>query len=77
MLCVCFYDNQEVLELTQRKFLRHVTSNFLSSDLEPYPYLMVVDFMTEIEKRKQQKKMQLKQKVGHCVIVKLVWTNFF
>ena len=40
-----------MLELTQRKFLRHITNSFISIDLEPYPNLFIVDFITDKEKQ--------------------------
>ncbi|WAR15320.1 PATS1-like protein [Mya arenaria] len=43
---------QEVLELTQRKLLRHITSNFINIDLEPYPNLFVIDFISEKERQR-------------------------
>ena len=54
---------QEVLELTQRKFLRHITSNIISVDSEPYPSLIVVDFLSKdnkltLENTKKQRKLR-------------------
>ena len=42
---------QEVLELTQRKFLRHIYKSVSSEESEPYPRLMVVDFLREKERK--------------------------
>ena len=52
---IVFTHLQEVLELTQRKFLRHITTSIISNDLEPYPCLFVVDFISDKEKESWQK----------------------
>ena len=42
---------QEVLELTQRKFLRHMTTSIASNDVEPFPILIIVDFLSETDRQ--------------------------
>ncbi|KAL4233400.1 hypothetical protein ACF0H5_008081 [Mactra antiquata] len=49
---------QEVLELTQRKFLRHLNNSYITNDLEPYPTLFVVDFLSDKEKADYEKARQ-------------------
>ncbi|CAL1544120.1 unnamed protein product [Lymnaea stagnalis] len=43
---------QEVLELTQRKLLRHITMYSVSMDLESYPRLILIDLKTNLERPK-------------------------
>ena len=45
-----FFLLKEVLELTQRKFLRHMAKG-VSEESEPYPRLLVVDFLREKERQ--------------------------
>ncbi|GFN74887.1 leucine-rich repeat serine/threonine-protein kinase 1, partial [Plakobranchus ocellatus] len=40
---------QEVLELTQRKLLRHISMYSESVDIEPYPRLVLVDIINDIK----------------------------
>ena len=49
--------------MTQRKFLRHMTKSGSSEESEPYPRLMVIDFLTDKEKQDKMDELR-KQTLG-------------
>ena len=54
-------DLQEVFELTQRKFLRHMMKSVSSQEAEPYPRLIVIDFITDKERQQEIQRQSSKK----------------